>query len=120
MNRNKEVDNYIANASDEFRPLITDLREKIFKYFPKGEETFAYRIPVYRYLRKPLFSIAVFKNHYSIVTQDKNIQEKLPNELKGYKVSGTTIHFNQENPITDELLQKIIKIRVTDRENSLK
>lgn len=119
MNKNPDVDKYIAASPDELRPFLTKLREKIFEYFPEGEEVYAYRIPVYKYMGKPLFSIASFKDHYSLVTQDKDIATKIP-EVASYKVSGTTIHFTTQKPISDELLKKIIKLRKADRENSFR
>jgi len=115
MEKNKEVDRYIAETPEEFRELLSNLRDQIFEYFPEATETFAYRIPVYRYKGKPIFSIAAFKDHYSIITQDKDITDKIP-ELKDYKTSGTTIHFTAQKPLTANLLEKIIKHRVSDRD----
>ncbi len=118
MQKNAEVDKYIADVPDDFRPFLIALREKIFEYMPEGEETFAYNIPVYKLGGKAIFSIAAFKNHYSIVTQDKYIIDKIP-EFAKFKISGTTVHFTAEHPITDALLKKFIELRIAERENGI-
>lgn len=115
MNQNKEVNRYISEVSDEFRPYLVSVRDWIFKYLPDGQETYAYHIPVYRYKGKPIFSIAAFKDHYSLITQDKKIGEKFPDDLKNFKISGTTIHFTKKNSLTEGLLKKIIQDRVASR-----
>jgi len=112
MERNKEVDRYIVSVSDEFRPLMTELRDNIFILFPQGEETFGWNIPIYKHKGKALFSIAAFQDHYSIVTQDHDIATKIP-ELANYKVSGTTIHFTAKQPANRALLEKIIQHRLS-------
>jgi len=114
MQKNLEVDRYIASVPDDFRPLMTKLRDDIFEIFPQGEETFAWNIPIYKYNGKALFSIAAFTDHYSIITQEHNIAEKIP-ELNDYKVSGTTVHFTHKQPIKRDLLEKIIKHRLSTR-----
>jgi uncharacterized protein YdhG (YjbR/CyaY superfamily) len=114
MERNREVDKYIKSTPKHFRQAMVALREKIFEYFPEGEEVFAYNIPVYKYKGKALFSIAAFQDHYSVITQDKDISAKVP-ELANFKISGTTVHFNEKQPISDDVLAKIIQVRMKSR-----
>jgi uncharacterized protein YdhG (YjbR/CyaY superfamily) len=118
MNNSPEVDQYISSIDGEFQAPMRDLRAQIHKYLPEGEEVFAYNIPVYKYRGKALFSIAAFQNHYSLITEDKNIVTKIP-ELGGYKLSGTTLHFNPTQPLTEPLLKRIIDTRVASRDSSI-
>lgn len=122
MERSVEVDKYFANAPDKFSPLLAEIRDNIFEILvdePEMSEVFSYQIAVYKYGRKPLFSLAYFKGHCSLITQDKNIGEKLSKELEGYKISGTSIHFTDENPILFGLLKKIIQTRLASRKAEL-
>ena len=114
MQKDPKVTKYVTETPAKFRRLMIELRENIHELFPQGEEVFAYNIPVYRFHRKPIFSIAVFKDHYSLVTQDKEIAQKIP-ELGNFKISGTTVHFTTEKPLTRELLREVITQRLADR-----
>lgn len=117
MERNTEVDNYIASAPEGFIPLLEQVRDWIFELtadVPEMQEAFSYRIDVYKYGKKPIFSLAHFKNHCSLITQDKEIRDKFPDELEGFKVSGTSIHFSPQRPISKQLLEKIINLRLAN------
>jgi uncharacterized protein YdhG (YjbR/CyaY superfamily) len=119
MERSEEVDKYIAGLPEACRSLIEEMRNYVFEIAGDNsefEERFAYQIDVYKYKGKALFSLAGFPNHCSLITQDKDIAVKIP-ELKGYKISGTSIHFTEEHPIPKELLEKIIKLRIGSRDN---
>ena len=117
MERNKEVDRYIAETPANAVEMMEKLREIVFaetEDIPEMSETYAYRIPVYLYGHKPIFSIAAFKDHCSLITQDAQIAEKIP-ELQNYKVSGTTIHFKLDEPLPMSIIKKVIAIRLADR-----
>ncbi len=115
MNTDQTVDKYYREIPETFKVPLTEIRAWVHELFPEGEEVFAYNIPAYKYQGKALFSIAAFKDHYSLVSQDKNIAAEIP-ELSNFKISGTTIHFTQDKPLTKPLLKTIIENRIHSRE----
>jgi len=50
--------------------------------------------------------------HCSLYAVSKELLALHADELKNYKISGTTIHFTPEKPLPLTLIKKIIKARV--------
>jgi uncharacterized protein YdhG (YjbR/CyaY superfamily) len=107
----RTVDDYLIALPEEQRNLLQQLREAITGAAPQAEELISYRIPTYRY-KGALVHFAAFKNHCSFIVVDKGIIEIFKTELKGFKTSGTTIHFAADNPLPSSLVKKIVKARV--------
>ncbi len=111
----KTVDDYIKALPDDFKPVLEKLRQAIKKAAPKAEEIISYQVPTYRY-KGALIHFAAFKDHCSLIVINKNILKIFKSELKDYKTTGTTIHFSSEKPLPSALVQKIVKIRISDNE----
>jgi uncharacterized protein YdhG (YjbR/CyaY superfamily) len=117
MEKNREVSKYYAAAPERFRTALEEIRKNIFEILAdeaEMSENFSYQIAVYKYGKKPLFSVAYFKNHCSLITQDKDIADKI-SELNNYKISGTSVHFTEKQPISRKLLEKVLKLRIQSR-----
>jgi uncharacterized protein YdhG (YjbR/CyaY superfamily) len=114
----KNIDEYLAMAPDQYRDVLTKLRKAIKSAAPKAEESISYQIPTFKY-NGPLVFFAAYKDHCSFFVVSKSILETFKNELKGYKTSGTTIHFSAENPIPADLVKKIVKERIKENESRI-
>lgn len=109
------VDDYLLTVSSSMREPLEKLREAIKKAAPKADEIISYRIPTYKQ-NGPLVHFAAFKDHCSFIVVDKRIIKTFEKELKGYKISGTTIHFTGDKPLPSTLVQKIVKSRIRQNE----
>ena len=56
-------------------------------------------------------SYAAFKNHCSLFPAT-DIRAIAPEELKAFKGGKGTLQFTPENPISDALLEKILRLRI--------
>jgi uncharacterized protein YdhG (YjbR/CyaY superfamily) len=115
----KNVDEYLAAAPEEARPVLVKLRKTIRASAPMAEEVISYQIPTYRY-HGPLVHFAAFKSHCSFFGVSKSVMDRLSNELKPWDTSGTTIHFSAKNPLPASLVKKIVKARIEENEARLK
>jgi uncharacterized protein YdhG (YjbR/CyaY superfamily) len=61
---------------------------------------------------------AAFKDHLSLFVTNSNVGERFADELEGFEVSNTTIHFSIENPLPEELIEKIVRYRVEQNEKA--
>lgn len=113
----KNVDEYLDAVPDAMRPVLEELRRVIRKAAPKAEELISYRIPTYKY-KGSLVHFAAFTDHCSFIVINRSIIEKFKMELQGFKTSGTTIHFTPGKPVPDDLVQKIVKIRIRENERA--
>jgi uncharacterized protein YdhG (YjbR/CyaY superfamily) len=113
----KTVDEYIAHAPEHFRGVLADLRAAIKATAPEATESIYYRIPTYKY-HGSLIHFAAFKDHCSFITVSTKPLEIYRNELKPFKISGTTIHFTPQKPLPPDLVKKIVKLRMEENEKS--
>jgi uncharacterized protein YdhG (YjbR/CyaY superfamily) len=109
------VDEYIATAPPEMRPALEDLRRVIKETAPEAEELICYHIPTYRY-HGSLVHFQAHKSHISFITVNKQTLEQFKDDLKGFKYSGTTIHFTPQHPLPAGLVKKIVQARMRENE----
>jgi len=114
-----EVDTYLAALPAKTRAVLENLRRAIKAAAPRAEEMISYRIPTYKY-HGPLVHFMAGKNHCSFIVVSKATLDSFPEELKGFKTSGTTIHFTPEKPLPANLIKKIIKTRLKENEAGAK
>lgn len=111
----KTVDDYLAALPPEVQAVLEQLRHAIKTAALQAEELISYRIPTYKYLG-PLVHFAAFKDHCSFIVVNKSIITEFKTKLQGFKTTGTTIHFTAENPLPAELVQEIVKTRISQNE----
>lgn len=111
----KDVDAYLASVPKELQTILEKLREAIKAAAPKAEEVISYQIPTYKY-HGPLVHFMARERYCSLITVNKEVLQEFKNELKGFDISGTTIHFTPEKPLPAALVKKIVKARVAENE----
>ena len=114
----KDIDHYISVQTPDVQSLLEQMRQTIKKAAPKAEEKISYNLPFYRQ-NGHLAAFVSQKNHLSFVTMSTAVIKLFKAELKNFKVSGTTIHFQPKNPIPSTLVKKIIKARIKENINKL-
>jgi uncharacterized protein YdhG (YjbR/CyaY superfamily) len=113
----KTVDDYLASLSPEERAVLERVRRTIKKAAPDAEERISYRIPLYRQ-HGDVVGFAAFKDHLSLFVTDSSVAERFAEELGGFEVKSTTIHFSVENPLPEELIRTIVRYRVEQNEQA--
>ncbi|TMI48215.1 hypothetical protein E6H18_10425 [Candidatus Bathyarchaeota archaeon] len=76
------------------------------------------------YHGRPLVGFGAAKNHCSFYLMSSSIIPKLARartgKLKGYDVSGATVHFTLDKPLLATLVTKLVKERITENEKRTK
>ena len=105
----ESVDSYLSALPEEVRAALEKLRKIIKAAAPDTTEVISYRIPVFKY-QGPLVGFGAAKNHCSFFTMSSSMIPKLARmraaELKGYEVSGATIHFTPDKPLPAALVDE--------------
>ena len=109
------VDEYIAQQPEEFRATLENLRLIIKTAVPGAIEMISYQLPCYKY-HYMLVGIGVNKRYCSFYVMNPGLVKTMQGELKGVKVSGSTLHFVPNEPLPTDLIRKIILARVTQNE----
>lgn len=109
------VDEYLAGVPEPDRSALEHLRAVIRAAAPDAQERISYRMPAYAY-RGPLVFFAAFPHHLSLYGVSRTLIEAFRDDLAGFEVSGTTIHFSADRPLPDELVTRLVRARMQENE----
>jgi uncharacterized protein YdhG (YjbR/CyaY superfamily) len=111
------VEEYLATLPDDVREALQELRTTIKSTVPGIDERIAYRIPVFR-LQRDLVGFSAQRNPQkrlcSFYTMSPTLAKEMKKDLQNFKVSGATIHFTPEKPMSMGLVRKIVRARLTE------
>lgn len=110
-----DVDAYIAEAPEEVRTKLVQLREIIRATAPHAKESINYGMPYYKY-HGALVGFAAFKHHIGLYASLPDSAELLE-ELKEYDTDRGTIRFPIGQPLPVALIEKLVKARVQKNES---
>jgi uncharacterized protein YdhG (YjbR/CyaY superfamily) len=111
----KGVDDYIATQETNLQPMLEKIRSAIRSVVPKAEECISYMIPCYKQ-QGMLVGFGTHKKGCSFYTMNPVILRSYTEELKNFKYTGSTIHFDPKQPLPLALIKKIIKHRIKENE----
>jgi uncharacterized protein YdhG (YjbR/CyaY superfamily) len=111
----KSVEEYINMQTEPIRTTLGRVRKAVNSSAPEAEENIGYGIPYYKY-KGAFIAFMSHANHCSFVTMSYDIVKELKDELKNYKVSGTTIRFPHDKPLPAALVKKIVVARIKEQD----
>jgi uncharacterized protein YdhG (YjbR/CyaY superfamily) len=112
MEMPRTIDEYIATARPDVRPILKAIRTTIRKAAPKAEERISYRMPAF-FLDGALVYFAAFTQHIGFFPPVKD--PSLKPLLAKYAGPKGNLRFPLAEPIPHALITKIVKARI--REN---
>ncbi|MBL0374666.1 DUF1801 domain-containing protein [Rhizobium sp. KVB221] len=113
-----DVEAYLAGIEEPFRGMLERIRAIVRSAAPDAVEAMAYGIPTFR-LDGNLVHYAAFKKHCSFFPGAIVLDESLKEDLAGFKIAKGTIQFTPDNPLPDELVRKIVALRVIENRNAV-
>lgn len=114
------IEEYMAGLSAEQRKAMEQIRESIKTAAPDATEAFSYRIPTFKYGRQSLVWYAAFKDHYSLYPYTEGLLAALGDELKPHISGKGTLRFKVNLPIPTDLIERIVKVRLTELDATYK
>ena len=108
-----EVEAYLDKLEAPQRAALERIRDIVWEEAPEAEEVIGYGIPTFKLLGN-LVHYAAFKNHMSFFPGGTAHSEALKDELAGYKLAKGTIQFTLDNPLTDDIVCKITRLRIAE------
>ena len=111
----KDIDEYLADISEESRAALEKLRKTIGSAAPKATEGISYGVPTFKYLG-PLVGFGAAKNHCSFYVMSTTVMEAHTNELGSFDTSKGTIRFPPGEPLPSALVRKLVKARIAENE----
>jgi uncharacterized protein YdhG (YjbR/CyaY superfamily) len=110
----KEVDQYLQGIEEPKRSTLETLRRTILDVVPDAEQVISYRVPAFRVEGKTIAGFAAFKNHLSYLPFSGSVLPQFVEELAGYTMTKSALHFPVDHPLPKTLVRKLIAARIAD------
>ena len=110
----QEVDAYLRGLEEPKRTTLQTLRRTILEIVPEAEEVISYRVPAFRVGAKTVAGFAAFKDHLSYLPFSGSVLDKLADELDGYTMTKSSLHFPVDRALPKPLVEKLIAVRLAD------
>ena len=108
------VDDYLARLEEPKRGTLEAVRRAILDVVPEADEVISYKVPAFRVGGKIVAGLAAFKDHLSYLPFSGSVLNQLSDELDGYTMTKSALHFPVDSPLPDELVAKLIELRLAD------
>jgi uncharacterized protein YdhG (YjbR/CyaY superfamily) len=72
----------------------------------------SYRVPAFRVGGETVAGFAAFRNHLSYLPFSGSVLSQLANELEGYTMTKSALHFPVDRPLSKTLVKKLITVRL--------
>ena len=109
-----EVDAYLAALEEPKRSTLEALRRTILEVVPDAEQVISYRVPAFRVGGKTVAGFAAFTNHLSYLPFSGSVLPRFADELAGYTMTKSALHFPVDEPLPKELVTKLIAARLDE------
>ena len=110
----KEVDEYLRGIEEPKRSTLQTLRRAILEIAPDAEQVMSYRVPAFRVEGKIVAGFAAFKDHLSYLPFSGSVLPELKDELSGYTMTKSALHFPVDQPLPKPLVKKLIAVRLAE------
>jgi uncharacterized protein YdhG (YjbR/CyaY superfamily) len=110
----EEVDQYLKGVEEPKRSTLEALRRTILEIVPDAEQVISYRVPAFRVRGKTVAGFAAFKNHLSYLPFSGSALRQLADELEGYTMTKSALHFPVDRPLPKTLVKKLIAVRLAE------
>lgn len=111
------VDDYLSGIEDEgARDALTHVRDIVLQLVPDAEQGTSYGMPAMRLRGKPLIAFKSTKAHLAIYPFSPAVIDAVRDRLVGHSVSKGTIRFSTDQPVPDDVLRDLVRLRVAEIE----
>jgi uncharacterized protein YdhG (YjbR/CyaY superfamily) len=110
-----EVDEYLSGVEEPKHSTLQALRRTILEILPEAEEGMSYRVPAFRVGGTTVAGFAAFKDHLSYLPFSGSVLGQLADELHGYAMTKSSLHFPVDRSLPKDLVQKLIAVRLAER-----
>ena len=109
----REIDEYLAGLDEPKRPTLEALRASILRAHPDAEQCLSYGVPGFRVEGVVVAGFAAAKNHLSYFPHSGSVLKRIGSDLEGYDWSKGTLRFPIDQPLPDELVDRLLTERIS-------
>ena len=109
-----DVDEYLRGLEEPKRGTLQALRGTILEIVPDAEQVISYGMPAFRVNGKTVAGFAAFKDHLSYLPFSGSVLSQLTEELQGYTMTKSALHFAVDESLPKALVEKLIAVRLAE------
>ena len=109
-----DVDEYLRRLEEPKRGTLQALRSTILEIVPAAEQLISYGMPAFRVEGKTVAGFAAFRKHLSYLPFSGTVLSQLADELEGYTMTKSALHFAVDEPLPKALVEKLIDVRIAE------
>ena len=110
----EEVDEYLRGIEEPKRTTLEALRHTILEIVPEAEQLISYRVPAFRVGGQTVAGFAAFRQHLSYLPFSGSVLPQLTDELVGYTMTKSALHFPGDRPLPKPLVKRLITVRLAE------
>lgn len=110
----EQIDEYLRGVEEPKRSTLQTLRRTIIELAPEAEQGLSYRVPAFRVDGNVIAGFAAFTDHLSYLPFSGSVLGQLADELEGYEMTKSALHFPVDEPPPKALVAKLIAVRLDD------
>jgi uncharacterized protein YdhG (YjbR/CyaY superfamily) len=110
----EEVDDYLRGLEEPKRSTLEALRQTILEVVPQADQVISYRVPAFRVDGTVVAGFAAFKDHLSYLPFSGSVLAQLADQLHGYEMTKSSLHFPVDRPLPAGLVKRLIAVRLAD------
>ena len=108
------VEAYLETLPEEKRICLEEFRARLMELVPEATEVITYGMPGLRLYNRGLVAYAAAKQHCSLHLMSKLAMATHRKALTEFSTTIASIHFTRQQPIPQELLERLIRTRVEE------
>jgi uncharacterized protein YdhG (YjbR/CyaY superfamily) len=109
-----DVEAYLSGLEDPKRGTLQTLRSTILTVIPEAEQVISYGVPAFRVRGETVAGFAAFRAHLSYLPFSGSVLSQLADELQGYTMTKSALHFPIDHPLAAPLVEKLISVRLAE------
>jgi uncharacterized protein YdhG (YjbR/CyaY superfamily) len=109
-----EVDEYLRAVEEPKRSTLQTLRRTILEIVPDADQVISYCVPAFRVRGQTVAGFAAFKTHLSYLPFSGSVLPALADQLEGYAMTKSSLHFPVDRPLPKALVRKLIATRLAE------
>jgi uncharacterized protein YdhG (YjbR/CyaY superfamily) len=109
-----EVDEYLRGVEEPKRSTLEALRRTILEIVPEAEQVISYRVPAFKVRGKTVAGFAAFRDHLSYLPFSGSVLPRLADELEGYTMTKSALHFPIDRPLSKAIVEKLLAARLAE------
>ena len=109
-----EVDEYLRGVEEPKRSTLQALLRTILEIVPNAEQVISYGVPAFRVDGNTIAGFAAFRNHLSYLPFSGSVLPPLADELEGYTMTKSSLHFPIDVPLPRRLVETLVAARLAE------